>query len=399
MQHTVGKADTASRQASSPGSSLPVDDALWKVLSYNSSLKTASTSIIPSIAAMSAEDITAAIELNRQRLGFIGVQPQACAAKPSHINTAGSWSIVFGKTSRERAFMQIVGAQKQASLVSVFVDGLLLNSRHLPKHFRISITSIKRLKPFQTIFVANPTGLLTLNGQFTHYSGPKFKKTRAFTDLKSKILSGKYLNKKNRMQPLYFAEEASQLAFFEGYRVLQECFLRVTGYELFLSHGTLLGMIRDGKLVPSDDDFDCAYFSKHTNSTDAFYELFKLGDVLKNNGVRVRFGTSGHLKASINDCEYDIMPTWCDHKHFCVSSYSAVPMRPTDVLPLINHDYHGLPYLTIAAPQRFLELNYGPHWRTPDPFYRSVRSPVARANQAEFLRIQSKLSIERAQAP
>jgi hypothetical protein len=371
---------------------LPPDDILWKLVSYKPSLETTYTSVIPSLAAMSTDDLLSAVALNRHRLSFMGIKPETCEHSPICTKPAGAWSITFGKEPPNRPFMRITGTQKQASLVSVFVDGLLLSCRRLPERFNITIRSIKRLKPLQTLFLCNQAGQLLFNSSATHYSSPQFKRTRAHTDLRLKIIHGYYLNKKNRLQQPHFAKETSQLSFFRGYDILNSLFQRLTGYTLYLSHGTLLGMVRDGKLIPSDDDFDCAYFSKHTNATDAFHELLQFGTILANEGISVHYGLSGHLKISISNHEYDIMPSWFDGTHFCVSSYSALQLHPGSIFPLRHSNYQGIRYFTIAAPEQFLRLNYGPYWHTPDPFYRSERSLVARANHAEFLRIFSRLT-------
>jgi hypothetical protein len=295
-----------------------------------------------------------------------------------------SWTIQWSQNADGHRGFTIVGYQPKAGNVSVFVDGLLLVSRHCGEKFKIKVRRIKRMKAKQTLLICNQCGIIPFDETNACRVAPRFKKGRGFRDLKREILLGKYLSKKDGLTLPFIMREEHKQRYFHGYHFLNTVFRQRFDKELLLTHGTLLGIIRNGDLIESDDDFDCAYVSDLNNPEDVSEELYEVGDRFQRLGFNVKYSRTGHLKLNLGDCEYDVMPAWHDSSLFHISSYTSIPMDPAHTAPTGRVDYRGTDVSCVANPETFLELNYGESWRHPDPDYKSAPNPVALANRRIF---------------
>ena len=68
------------------------------------------------------------------------------------------------------------------------------------------------------------------------------------------------------------------------------------GVDLFVIGGTLLGPVRDGRILPSDDDADLAYLSRYDNPSDVALESFALERMLTEQGYEIVRHSTGHLQ-------------------------------------------------------------------------------------------------------
>jgi len=150
------------------------------------------------------------------------------------------------------------------------------------------------------------------------------------------------------------------LAVVEGLRGLTD--------KVCFGFGTVLGLVRDGALIPHDDDIDIIVgLEPHEASTlaeglalirtflgDRGYEVH--GNHLSHHGVR----TSGRraVDVFVGLFEGDTI-AWYPGKR---GSLTRDIMYPTSVGSLLGHDC-PLP----RDPLAYLERVYGPGWRVPDP--------------------------------
>lgn len=146
------------------------------------------------------------------------------------------------------------------------------------------------------------------------------------------------------------------------------------GVESFITSGTLLGIVRDGRVIPHDDDFDLAYVSAFSTPSEILAERREIHLFLKDHPrfdakTRPRKFTLQFREEGLR-FYFDLFPAWIIEGRF-----SEVPLRPRalsgdDILPLGTVDFHGVPLPAPRNPEALLEVNYGPGWRTPDPSFR-----------------------------
>jgi SAM-dependent methyltransferase len=155
------------------------------------------------------------------------------------------------------------------------------------------------------------------------------------------------------------------------------------GIDLFVTGGTLLGPVRDGAILPSDDDADLAYLSRHTNPSDVALESFALERLLIENGYEVVRHSTGHLQllfpgGTVTDRFYlDVFTYFRCNGFFYGAFHVRQPEDRVPILPLRPLPVHGRMLPGPADPPRLLEAIYGPDWSKPDPAFVFQTPPAA----------------------
>jgi len=145
------------------------------------------------------------------------------------------------------------------------------------------------------------------------------------------------------------------------------------GREAFVVSGTLLGLIREGGLVPYDTDVDMALLL-HAGS------LEELADEWVQ--LRGRLARAGILKESYvntgkrlyklhlpNGFGCDLFPAWEIDGRVSIWPHTH-EVDPASVLPLATREVRGVEVRVPQVPEDVLTCNYGPGWRTPDPLFK-----------------------------
>ncbi|GLZ52736.1 methyltransferase domain-containing protein [Actinomycetospora sp. NBRC 106378] len=150
---------------------------------------------------------------------------------------------------------------------------------------------------------------------------------------------------------------------------------RHLGLEPFVTGGTLLGAVREGRLLGHDDDVDLGYVSSYEDPVDVAREGFEVGRVLRRAGFAVLRHSPGHLQMhfshdGVSDHYVDVFAGFIREGHwhqlFCIRH----PARRSDLLPRSTVTIDGRPLPAPADVELALEANYGPGWRVPDPAFR-----------------------------
>lgn len=143
------------------------------------------------------------------------------------------------------------------------------------------------------------------------------------------------------------------------------------GHTVFLNSGTLLGMVRDGKLIDHDDDIDLAIMLEAKNQVRVAHEWRDLRDKLQKDGILLpkpgRLGGIHTLKTA-GGFSVDLFPGWIRKGRVFVYPHTKGELLEGEVFPLKPCPISGAPIP--AEPAKMLALNYGPGWETPDPHYR-----------------------------
>lgn len=189
-----------------------------------------------------------------------------------------------------------------------------------------------------------------------------------------------------------FAGERAYLideALDEACRLVE--WMRGRGQELFVTGGTLLGPVRDGRVMPGDDDVDLAYLSRHQNPSDIALEGFELERALHAQGYEKVRHSAGHLQllfpgADGTDRFYlDIFTYFEVNGWFHGTFHARERSGKVRIFPLRSLTINGRELPAPAEPQQMLAAIYGPGWRTPDPAFRFVTPPPARRRYDTWL--------------
>jgi len=161
--------------------------------------------------------------------------------------------------------------------------------------------------------------------------------------------------------------------------------LRRAGYEVFLNSGTLLGVVRDARLIDHDDDIDLAVMLDATTRQEAADEWRNLRNILQDLGLLERDvpGMPGIYKLKpAGNVEIDLFLAWIERDRAFVYPHTNGSLTAAQVLALQPCALTG--QAIPVAPELMLAENDGPEWRHPDPFF---KFPWAAANKrfAPFL--------------
>jgi hypothetical protein len=156
-------------------------------------------------------------------------------------------------------------------------------------------------------------------------------------------------------------------------------------YDVFLNSGTLLGVIRDKRLIDHDDDVDLAVMLKATTEAEAAAEWKALRGVLEDADLfdrAVQDQPAIYKLRPAGMIEFDLFPAWVQGGKVFVYPHTHGTLDAGDVLPFKSCDVTGQPIP--RDPDKMLEMNYGPGWRKPDPLFKFPWE-AANANFASFL--------------
>lgn len=150
--------------------------------------------------------------------------------------------------------------------------------------------------------------------------------------------------------------------------------LRSVGLDAFIAYGTLLGAVREGRVLGHDSDADLGYVSRHSNPVDVARESFQVQRQLAEQGWEITRHSGGAFKISVTEGGMtrglDVFGGFMDDGMLYLMGEIGVPFREEWVFPLGTAELHGRPMPVPAVPEKLLEVTYGPGWRTPDPAFK-----------------------------
>ena len=172
--------------------------------------------------------------------------------------------------------------------------------------------------------------------------------------------------------------ETSDRSVVEGYLDQVEAVLEVlctdAGRPAFLAFGSLLGAVREGKLIGHDVDVDLGYFSEFDHPADVILEGFRIERVLRAKGYDPVRENGGFLALFLPQLDgtrrnLDIFTAFCNDGMLFQVHDIAVEGSEADVLPLSTVEFEGRKMPAPAKPEVFLQGAYGPDWRVPNPAF------------------------------
>jgi SAM-dependent methyltransferase len=150
--------------------------------------------------------------------------------------------------------------------------------------------------------------------------------------------------------------------------------LRKTGVEAFLAYGTLLGAVRDGRLIGHDSDADLGYVSEHTEPVDVMRESFRMQRVLVELGYRVTRYSGAAFKLDVIESDgtvrgLDVFGGFFRDGRLHLMGEIRTPFRREWIFPLGETTLEGHRFPAPADTDRMLTATYGKSWRVPDPAF------------------------------
>ena len=175
---------------------------------------------------------------------------------------------------------------------------------------------------------------------------------------------------------------------------LQNC-LEAAGLKPFLTFGTLLGCVREGRLLPGDNDLDMGILGLD--------QLAMAEEALEaSNRLRItrRRRTEGALrKLEVKHqigCPIDLKAFWSEAGGFAWFSYNvrmAFKRHYPGPIGLKRETLHGVEVFVPEEAEALLAWHYG-DWRTPDPGYHRLTSgPIRSAEQREWIKCCAPLAV------
>jgi hypothetical protein len=194
--------------------------------------------------------------------------------------------------------------------------------------------------------------------------------------------------------PEYWANRKKQ--YLSLYEKANAFFERTMGRSLILLYGTLLGVYRNGDLIEGDDDFDTGYVSEAADPEALKKEMLGVMRALIEEGFTVSFNRSGRLFrlhapfSQAADYEQslhlDITPVWFQDGYAWSHNHFWMPGGREDFVPEDSRILAGTRVYIPAHSEKFLERQYGPGWRVPDPGFAYHREEMDKGMLANLAR-------------
>ncbi|QTX05281.1 class I SAM-dependent methyltransferase [Agromyces archimandritae] len=160
--------------------------------------------------------------------------------------------------------------------------------------------------------------------------------------------------------------------------------MRDLGQRPFITGGTLLGAVRSGAFLPHDDDADVGFLLEQSHPADVALETLKLQRELRERGFELRVHSRSHLQvlfadeAGDVDHYVDLFPGFTHEGLYCQPIAVRGPFEQDRLEPFVELELEGERMPSVADTAGWLELCYGPGWRTPDPSFRFETPPETR---------------------
>lgn len=149
--------------------------------------------------------------------------------------------------------------------------------------------------------------------------------------------------------------------------------LKAAGVQAFAAFGTLLGLVRDGQLLPFDKDIDiCIPYNQMKQATECLRK-HGWGEVNKSFGM-VAPRAFSHPKKAL---AMDVFALSYDPKEQAIVTGFIMPKVPWEwnflmAFPPMKLKQTQRPHGSVwelEDPEAFLAAEYGPGWREPDPYF------------------------------
>jgi hypothetical protein len=181
------------------------------------------------------------------------------------------------------------------------------------------------------------------------------------------------MDKSGRLVPTFAGRSGDDIAALLDATESVLAALSDAGVEPFIAYGTLLGAVREGRVLGHDSDADLGYVSRHTEPVDVALESFAVQRHLARRGWRTMRYSGAAFKIFVTEGEVtrglDVFGGFLSGGRLYLMGEIGVEFEPEWIRPLGTAELNGRPMPVPARPERLLEATYGPGWRVPDPAF------------------------------
>ncbi|MDO8152705.1 bifunctional 2-polyprenyl-6-hydroxyphenol methylase/3-demethylubiquinol 3-O-methyltransferase UbiG [Isoptericola sp. b408] len=148
------------------------------------------------------------------------------------------------------------------------------------------------------------------------------------------------------------------------------------GYPIYMVGGSLLGAMRNGGLLPHDDDIDFAFLSEATDDWEAGRVSYELERRLTDAGMTAIVLSLAQIQVTFftetgeTDHYVDIFTGYHTEDGLYNQPFALRGELPRETLvPVSTMTIDGVELPAPARPEAWLEFAYGKGWRIPDPSF------------------------------
>lgn len=151
--------------------------------------------------------------------------------------------------------------------------------------------------------------------------------------------------------------------------------LKDVGVIAFPAWGTLLGAVREGRLLGHDSDADLTYLSRATTPVDVTRESFELQRLLVQRGFQTYRYSGAAFRIDVVESDgavrgLDLFAAFYDSGRLYVMGEVGTDYEQDWLLPYSTCRIGERTYAAPARPDKMLEAMYGPGWKVPDPAFK-----------------------------
>ena len=147
------------------------------------------------------------------------------------------------------------------------------------------------------------------------------------------------------------------------------------GVEAFPAYGTLLGAVREQRLIGHDSDADLGYVSAHEHPVDVARESFRVQRELSALGYPITRYSGAAFKVEVREADgstrgLDVFGGFLSGGRLYLMGEVGTDFERSWIFPLGTCTLEGRTLPAPAEPERLLVAMYGEAWRTPDPAFK-----------------------------
>jgi hypothetical protein len=297
--------------------------------------------------------------------------------------------LITGVIDRKKAML----GKAESAEVKIAVDDFVIRTRKVRLNRRMSRFSFRLKRPVLCHFPQHSKLSVKVSecGLLSHGLGSYINMVVPCggNDLEPLIADHGLLTKKGSLATSSDKMSGASADYIRLYRLAQEAFKSILGRPLFIMFGTLLGCIRNGALIPGDDDFDVAYISLESSSERVKAETIEIMRKLLYAGFDILLNRQGRpmrlMHKSIGaETHIDISTVWRGVSKVMAPPYGCLDLELTDFLPTIDALLCGSTVSVPNNPVKILERYYGRGWRIPDPGYSATLRTTPRKLRNEL---------------